>query len=81
VRLNPAALEAIRMYAGFSQAELARHSGLSQGHSAPRGAIEPCGDERAPLLARRSGPIEAEGSLTPGARGRAASSPDEAGAG
>ena len=30
--MNPAALTAIRIYAGFSQAELARRSGVSQGH-------------------------------------------------
>lgn len=32
VRLNPAALTSLRVLAGFSQAELARRSGLSQGH-------------------------------------------------
>ena len=33
---------------------------------APRGAVEPCGGERPPPLARRSGPVEAGGSLTRG---------------
>lgn len=32
MRLNPTALTALRVLAGFSQAELARRSGLSQGH-------------------------------------------------
>lgn len=32
VRLNPASLAALRIFAGLSQAELARRSGLSQGH-------------------------------------------------
>ena len=35
-------------------------------HRAPRGALEPCGGERPPPPARRSGPVEAEGSLTRG---------------
>ena len=33
---------------------------------APRGALEPCGGERPPPSARRSGPVEAEGSLNRG---------------
>lgn len=32
VRLNPTALTSLRFLAGYSQAELARRSGLSQGH-------------------------------------------------
>lgn len=30
--MNPATLTALRVYAGFSQAELSRRSGVSQGH-------------------------------------------------
>ncbi len=52
---------------------------LVLGRGAPRGALEPCGDERTPPSARRSGPVEAEGSLIRGTPGRAASSPDKAG--
>jgi hypothetical protein len=33
---------------------------------APRSALKPCGGERTPPPVRRSGPAEAEGSLTPG---------------
>lgn len=32
VQLNPAALAALRVMAGLSQSELARRSGVSQGH-------------------------------------------------
>ena len=39
---------------------------VARGHRAPRGALEPCGGERPPPSARRSGPAEAEGSLTRG---------------
>ncbi|MGB8861714.1 MAG: hypothetical protein WCC60_20840 [Ilumatobacteraceae bacterium] len=43
--------------------------GVVMGYRAPRGVLEPCGDERTPPSVRRSGPVEAEGSLireTPG---------------
>lgn len=39
-------------------------------HRAPRGALEPCGGERTPRCARRSGRTETEGSLTRGTPGR-----------
>ena len=42
---------------------------LGQRHRAPRGALEPCGGERTPPSARRSGPVEAEGSLIRGRGG------------
>jgi transcriptional regulator with XRE-family HTH domain len=32
VQMNPATLTALRILAGYSQAELARRSGVSQGH-------------------------------------------------
>ena len=48
-------------------------------YRAPRGALEPCGGERTPLLVRRSGPGEAEDSLNRGTPGRVDSSPDKAG--
>ena len=41
----------------------------------------PCGGERTPPWARRSGLVEAEGSLTSGTGGRVDSSPDKAGTG
>jgi hypothetical protein len=43
--------------------------------------LEPCRGERTRPSARRSEPIEAEGSLIPRTRRRVASSPDKAGAG
>ena len=46
---------------------------------APRGAQEPCGAERAPPPARRSGSDEAGGSPNPGTWARVASGPDNAG--
>ena len=39
---------------------------MGRRHRAPRSALEPCGGERPPPSARRSGPAEAEGSLTRG---------------
>jgi hypothetical protein len=41
----------------------------------------PCRGERTRPLVRRSGPLKAGGSLNSGTRGRAASSPDNAGTG
>lgn len=43
LRLNPEVLSALRVLVGFSQAELARRSGLSQGHISEleRGDKEP----------------------------------------
>ena len=52
---------------------------LDHWYRAPRGALEPCGGERTPLLVCRSGPGEAEGSLNWGTPGRVVSSPDKAG--
>ena len=40
-------------------------------HRAPRGVLEPCGGGRPPPSARRSGPVEAEGSLSRGTPGKA----------
>jgi hypothetical protein len=48
---------------------------------APRGALQPCGGERTPPRARRSGRVEAEGSLIPGTGVRVDSSPDNDGTG
>lgn len=47
---------------------------VGPGHRAPRGAIEPCSGEGTPPHARRSGRVEAEGSLNPGTGVRAGSS-------
>jgi hypothetical protein len=43
---------------------------VAERHRAPRGALEPCGGERTPPRARRSGCVEAEGSLIRGTPGR-----------
>jgi hypothetical protein len=58
-----------------------RQREVVRGSGPPRGAHEPCGDERAPPCARRSERTEAEGSLIPGTRGRVDSSPDNDGTG
>ena len=53
----------------FQAGEAAKQSSklhLGRRYRAPRGALEPCGGERPPPPARRSGPVEAEGSLTRG---------------
>jgi len=61
----------------------ARHrshlSSAEHGNRAPRGALWLCGGERTSPLGRRSGLIEAEGSLVRETPGRAGSSPDKAG--
>jgi len=52
---------------------------FGSGTSSATRRFEPCGDERTPPSVRRSGPVEAEGSLIRETPGRVASSPDNAG--
>ena len=57
---------------GGSGLQRRRHpSAVGGRHRAPRGALEPCGGGRPPPSARRSGPVEAEGSLSRGTPGKA----------
>ena len=51
--------------------ERPNQSGVVRRHRAPRGVLEPCGGGRPPPSARRSGPVEAEGSLSRGTPGKA----------
>src|ERR1019366_542133 len=66
---------------GVRAGQLGARPGVVRRRRAPRGALEPCGGERTPLLACRSRPVEAGGSLTLGTQGKVASSPDKAGTG
>ena len=55
-----------RVFQAGEAAEQSSKLHLGRRYRAPRGALEPCGGERPPPSARRSGPVETEGSLTRG---------------